>query len=185
MEEREDEEELVVAAQAGNLAAFDLLARRYRPALIALTASRLGREEAQDAAQDALLIAFKALPTLDEPSRFRPWLAAIAKRRATRIRERRRETTTLDEIIVAYAPSIVEDLSQAGSAERLRRAIQSLPADQAIVMDLVAVEDWAPTDVAEFLELPLSTVKWRLHAARTALRQRFGYEGEDCYGTQR
>lgn len=184
MDEGRDEEELVLAAQAGNLAAFDLLARRYRPALVALNVGRLGREEAQDAAQDALIIAFKALPTLADPSRFRPWLGAIAKRRAGRIDERRRETTALDEIIVAYAPSIVEDLARADSAERMTAAIRSLPADLALVMDLVAVQEWALSDVAEFLVLPLSTVKWRLHTARTALRKRFGYEGEDCYGAK-
>src|SRR5690242_6492616 len=97
-----DETMLVVAAQAGDLLAFDLLARRYRPAAVTVARQLLPSEAAEDAAQDALLSAFKALPKLSDPSRFAAWLGAIVRHRARRLgRERSREPLALDQVILS------------------------------------------------------------------------------------
>ena len=62
-----DKEVLVVAAILGDLGAFDELAARYRAAVVRTAQSIVGREDAEDVAQDTLLLAFKALPSIDEP----------------------------------------------------------------------------------------------------------------------
>src|SRR5215510_4770692 len=82
------DEVLVVAAIVGDLAAFDELVLRYRPAVVRLAQSIVGREYGEDIAQDALLLAFKALPSIEDPRKFAAWLSAIARHRALRFGKR-------------------------------------------------------------------------------------------------
>jgi RNA polymerase sigma-70 factor, ECF subfamily len=82
------DEFLVVGAILGSLDAFDELASRYRAAAVRVAQSIVGRDDAEDVAQDALLLAFKALPSIEEPSKFAAWLSAITRHRAMRIGKR-------------------------------------------------------------------------------------------------
>src|SRR5262245_6444660 len=85
------DEELVVGALLGDLGAFDELVRRFRGAVIAVAEGVLGsREAALDVAQEAFLLAFKALPQLDDAARFPAWLCAITRNRARRVASSRR-----------------------------------------------------------------------------------------------
>src|SRR4030095_16076284 len=84
------DEVLVVAAILGNLDAFGELAGRYRAAVVRTAQAIGGRDDAEDIAQDALLLAFKALPSIEEPSKFAAWLAAITRHRALRFNKRER-----------------------------------------------------------------------------------------------
>ncbi len=177
--EQEQELEWVLAAQAGDFSSYDHLARRYRPGLVALVGKRLCRDAAEDIAQEALLVAFKALPGLQSPDRFRPWLGAIAKNLAGRHYGRTARHTTLDSVILSYAPSIVEDLHLSIRSRQIREAINGFSHELRSVVDLYYVHDWSVSDIAEFLAIPATTVKWRLHTGRTQLRQRFGDLLED------
>ena len=80
-----DDATLVAAAKGGQYSAFEVLARRYRLMIISV-AWRFSRvyEDAEDVAQDAWLLAFKALPSIEDPRKFAAWLAAIARHRAMR-----------------------------------------------------------------------------------------------------
>src|SRR5713101_8740196 len=84
------DEVLVVAAILGDLDAFDELASRYRAAVVRTAQAIVGREDAEDVAQDALLLAFKALPSIEEPRKFAAWLSAITRHRAFRFNKRER-----------------------------------------------------------------------------------------------
>src|SRR5258706_4648113 len=84
------DEMLVVAAILGDLDAFDELASRYRAAVVRAAQAIVGREDAEDVAQDALLLAFKALPSIEEPGKFAAWLSAITRHRALRFGKRER-----------------------------------------------------------------------------------------------
>ncbi|MGA9995749.1 MAG: sigma factor, partial [Pyrinomonadaceae bacterium] len=67
---------LVVAAILGDLDAFDELASRYRAAAVRTAQGIVGRDDAEDVAQESLLLAFKALPSIEEPQKFAAWLGA-------------------------------------------------------------------------------------------------------------
>lgn len=171
--EHSGETTLVMAAQAGHLAAFDILARRYRPAAVTVARQLLPLEAAEDAAQDALLSAFKALPQLADPDRFSAWLGTIVRHRARRIgREGAEAPLALDTVIVAYAPSIVARLHQDERSKEVRCAVSKLPPEIREATELHYLQEWTAPQIAEFLALPLSTVKWRLHTARRLLRNR-------------
>ena len=64
------DEILVVAAMVGDLGAFDTLAMRYRHGVVRAAQAIVGREDDEDVAQEVLLLAFKALPSLEDPAKF-------------------------------------------------------------------------------------------------------------------
>lgn len=167
-----EERGLVIAASAGDLAAYDLLVRRYRkPALTVATAVLGRRELAEDAVQDALLAAFAALPRLGDPERFGPWLATIVRNRAQRLaRGERRATVPLDAVVLAYSPAISERLEENERGQAVRSAVDGLPEELRPVVALYYLDEWPVAEIARFLGLPPTTVKWRLHAGRQQLR---------------
>jgi len=78
----------------------------------------------------------------------------------------------LDEVIVAYAPSIVERLLEDERGKEIRCAVAGLPADIREATGLHYLQGWTAGQIAEFLSTPLTTIKWRLHTARRLLRTR-------------
>src|SRR5438270_13235994 len=108
----ECELELVMAALLGDLEAFDALVRRFRGAIIIVAEEMSNcREQAEDVAQEVFLLAFKALPQLQDPAKFSSWLYAIARHRARRVsmqasRMPPTESTVLDRLILANSQEI-------------------------------------------------------------------------------
>jgi len=166
------ETELVWAAKVGNLVAFDELVRHYRPAAI-LTARGIlaSRDLADDAVQDAFLSAYKSLPQLEDASRFGSWLSAIVRHRALRIKAgESRVHLPIDDLIAAHMPSIHEQVEERGEVAEVRCAVQRLPKDLQATVELYYLNEWSVGAIAEYLGLPKTTVKWRLHAGRNQLR---------------
>jgi RNA polymerase sigma-70 factor, ECF subfamily len=169
------DEVLVVAAILGDLRAFDELALRYWPAVLRLADEIVGPAFAADIVQDALLLAFRALPSIDEPARFGAWLHAIARNRAFRFRRQSRLETQrrveldaflLEALGVFVLPRPVLDEDR----ERVHRALLEVRADYAEVLRLRYVDDMPLRRIASFLDIPISTVKWRVHRGRMLLR---------------
>src|SRR5882672_8699482 len=104
------DEVLVVAAILGDLDAFDELALRYRAAVVRTAQSIVGREDAEDVAQDSLLLAFKALPSIDDPAKFAAWLSAVARHRAFRFSKRegahRSGRVNIDDFLIDQVQSL-------------------------------------------------------------------------------
>src|SRR5512136_3407576 len=104
------DEILVVGAILGDLSAFNVLACRYRPAVLRTARLIVPQDDADDVAQEALLLAFKALPSLEDPAKFAAWLRAITRRCALRYQDRswgrQRGSVALDEAILERVPAI-------------------------------------------------------------------------------
>lgn len=171
----------VEAAQRGDLAAFDRLVQRFRPAAMLTARSILPvRELADDAVQDAFVAAYKALPRLGEPERFAGWMGAIVRHRCFRLKSGERTAPMpLDQLIVAYVPSIQKDLEDAGDHATVRCALRELPEDLRSVVELYYLHDWSVGAISDYTGLPKTTVKWRLHAARQRLRTLLSLEFEE------
>ncbi len=169
------DEVLVVASILGDLEAFDELASRYRAAAVRAAQSIVGREYAEDVAQDALLLAFKALPSIEDPKRFAAWLGAITRHRALRLSQRElareRSQVGLDEVLLREIGSLARPLVSEGETEELRLAIENLPDDYALVVRLRFLDEMPLKRIAAFLGLPVSTVKWRAHRGKELLRE--------------
>jgi RNA polymerase sigma-70 factor (ECF subfamily) len=177
------DEELVIYALLGDLPAYDELVRRFRVAVV-LVAEQVLRERsaAEDVAQEAFLLAFKALPQLQHPSKFAGWLCAIARHRARRVAARDNrfmatEPSQLDLLLLAHSRELAAPPEEAWERryqyDCLAREVAALPDEFRIALQLYYYEEWPIARVAAFLSLPVSTVKWRLHRGRHLLRQRF------------
>ncbi len=176
MEELEPPDEvLVVAAILGDLGAFDELASRYRAAVVRLAQSIVGRDKAEDIAQDALLLAFKALPSIEEPKKFAAWLSAITRHRALRVGKResaeQARRVEMDELLIEKLEALVRPLVDESQSEELKLALKQLPEDYALVLKLRFIDEIPVKRIAGFLGLPLSTVKWRVHHGKELLRK--------------
>ncbi|MFY9607630.1 MAG: sigma-70 family RNA polymerase sigma factor [Blastocatellia bacterium] len=169
------DEVLVVASILGDLEAFDLLAARYRAAVVRTAQAIVGREDAEDIAQDSLLLAFKALPSIDDPLKFAAWLAAITRHRAMRFGKResrrRRGRVAMDEFLIEQVEALGDPLAIEGEGdEDVRLALEDLPADYALVLRLRFFDEMPLKRIAAFLGVAISTVKWRVHRGKQLLR---------------
>lgn len=106
------------------------------------------------------------------------WLLSMARSRALdRLRSlrRRRDEVAADDSIFANEPAIGDPLSDLNASERAERvvlALQSLPAEQRLVLELAYFEGLSQTEIAERLDQPLGTIKTRARLALRKLRDR-------------
>jgi len=168
------DEVLVVASIIGDLDAFDLLATRYRAAVVRAAQAIVGREDAEDVAQDSLLLAFKALPSIEDPAKFAAWLSAITRHRAFRFGKResahKEGRVDLDEFLIEQVEALAYPLVNDGD-EELGPALENLPADYALVLRLRFFDEMPLKRIAAFLGVPVSTIKWRVHRGKQLLRE--------------
>ena len=173
------DELLVMAAILGNLEAFEQLVLRYRPAVVRLARSICGADHAEDVAQESLLLAFKALPSIEEPRKFAAWLSAITRHRALRFSKNesvhRNKRVPLDEALLERVEALARPQHDRALAARERdeamvNAIESLAEDYAMPVKLRFLDEMPLKRIAAFMGLPLSTVKWRIHQGKKMLR---------------
>jgi RNA polymerase sigma-70 factor (ECF subfamily) len=171
------DEFLVVGAIVGDLAAFDELVRRYRAAVVRTAQAIVGREFAEDVAQDALLLAFKALPSIEDPTRFPAWLGVITRHHAFRYLKRERTRSVghveFDDVILEHVGSmslpLIEDRER---SEEIEKALGGLPTDYATVLRLRFLDEIPLKRIAAFLGVPVSTIKWRIHRGKALMREK-------------
>ncbi len=168
------DELLVVAAILGNLDAFEQLVMRYRPAVVRLARSIVGTDYAEDVAQESLLLAFKALPGIEEPHKFAAWLSAITRHRALRFEKSENKhlvkRVALDEALLEKIEALATPLAEKERDEAMIKALDSLPSDYAMPLRLHFLDDMPQNRIAAFMGIPLSTVKWRIHHGKKLLR---------------
>jgi RNA polymerase sigma factor (sigma-70 family) len=165
---------LVELARGGDREAFGALVQRFQNLAVATAWARLGDpERARDAAQDAFIDAFLHLGQLREAAAFPGWLRRIVAKHCDR--QTRRRSFPAD-AANAEPPAADPDAGAALAAGEtrawLRRAIEALPEPERLAVALHYLGGESQESVACFLELPLSTVKKRLHTARARLRER-------------
>lgn len=178
--ENRSDAELVVAALLGNLSAFDELAIRFRPAVETVVSQYLrSAQDVEDVVQDVFLLAFKALPDLEDPSKFSSWLYAIAKNRAVRYQERNgriEPRSELDTLILkntqAIAPDPAQIVERKETHELLYLILNGLSQEYKIVLKLRYWDEMSIKHIADFLAIPESTVKWRLYKGKQLLKER-------------
>ncbi len=186
----EEELRLLAAARAGEEQAFAALVRRHQLGVFRIALRMLGdRAEAEDVAQDVFVSVFLHLERFEERARFSTWLYRVTinhchnrlryLNRRGRGRHRSIETGATEpswlEARSADAPlgrppprpdQAVETREQ---AQGLRQALLTLPEEQRTLLVLRDLEQLSYEEIVAITELPLGTVKSRLHRARLAL----------------
>ena len=164
----------VKAAQSGDSDAFRWLVSRFQDQVTAAAYSWTGdTETAREVAQEVFLEAHLNLTQLSTPLSFPGWLRRIVTKHCDRVTRRRQlalaSTQPDDQVDHTIDPARAAERSQL--AEQLRLAVAALPESQRIVLALSYFADITGEEIAAFLELPLTTVKKRLHDARRKLKE--------------
>jgi RNA polymerase sigma-70 factor (ECF subfamily) len=137
--------------------------------------------DADDAAQDGLVAAWRALERFDPARPFRPWLVRIVVNAARDLARRRavRQTEPVPPGTPASGASPEQDTQRALLRERLRRALATLPERQRLVVTLFDAEGFSHAEIAELVGAPEGTVRSELFHARRALREELGVLREE------
>jgi RNA polymerase sigma-70 factor (ECF subfamily) len=162
---------------SGDEEAFAGLARGHADRLLAI-AYRILRDigRAEDAVQQTLVIAWRQLPSLRDPARFDAWLhrllvnACYAEARTSGRWSGNVRLVPLDGTGGTDPAAPADDYGQVAERDQLERAFRRIPADQRAVVVFHYYLGLTLAEIGEQLDVPLGTVKSRMHAATNALR---------------
>ena len=157
-------------------AAFGELVKRFQDMAYGCAYAVLGDVQlAEDAAQEAFITAYRNLNQLQEPTAFGGWLRRIVLTECNRIT---RKTGGIAEPIEAAldVPSAEKDPAEIAEnremKDRVLAAIKALPAGERMATTLFYIDGYSQKEIAEFLEVPVMTVKNRLRSSRKRLKGR-------------
>ena len=169
----ETDGQLVARTLGGDRAAFGFLVERYAASVRRVALAVLGDpDDADDAAQDALLAALTNLRQYDAARPFGPWLMRVVANAATDRRRRRRvrHTEPLDPKLAAGGVAPDAETHRRALGQRLREALAQLPERRRIAVVLFDVEGYSHAEIAHVLGIPEGTVRSEVFHARRALR---------------
>jgi RNA polymerase sigma-70 factor (ECF subfamily) len=165
--------DLVQRAMAHDHEAFTELARLSIDKLYAIARLILrDQQRAEDATQEALVAAWRDIAALRDPDRFEAWLRRLLVRACYR-EARKERARRLVEVHVPVLDHGVPDTSRAlADRDELERGFRSLAPDQRALLVLHHYLGLSVTETADALDIPVGTVKSRLHRTTQALRAR-------------
>jgi len=183
----QDDAALMAALKSGELEAFNALVGRHQRSLINFFYHLCwDRQVAEDCAQEVFLRVYSHLGSYEPQAKFTTFLFRIARnlwidrvrtaavhgkplslQRASGSGD---EGPTLQDRVAARAPSPVEILARREQQDALRRAIDQLPEEQKAVVILSEIQGLKYQDISAILEVPVGTVKSRMHTAMDKLK---------------
>ena len=169
--------ELVKKSQLGDKSAFEELVKRHQELVFSLSFKLTGnRELANDVAQEAFIRAWKAIGKFRGDSTFGTWIYRITVNTAWTLRKKAKkhyslniedtqEQVVVDEKKDPELVAINSDLSLV-----LRKALNQIPLEQRIIVELKNIEGRSHKEIAEYLDISVTAAKVRLHRAHQKLR---------------
>ena len=163
--------DLVERARRGDQDAFMDLMRSRVDRLFAV-ANRILRDvdRAEDALQDALVIAWRDLRGLRDPDRFDAWMHRVVIRECIDHATRERRRVANLRVLPVDGPEGPDDLLTLADRDQLERGFRRLSPEQRAILVLHHYEGYAPSEIAEVLGIPPGTARSRLHHAHRAMR---------------
>jgi len=163
--------DLVERAKRGDHDAFATLAGATIARLDAVARLILrDPEQAKDAVQDAFVRAWRDLPTLRDPDRFDAWLRRLVVRSCLNEARRSHRRPHEVELLPIDHPTMVDSSHLLADRDQIERGFRRLEPEQRAVIVLHYYLGYPLPEAAEFLGVPVGTVKSRLHRAIQALR---------------
>lgn len=172
----EDTRGLVEQAIQGDITAFAALVEKYQGMVCGLALDSVKRfADAEDIAQETFVAAYVGLRTLRAPERFAAWLRGIAVNKIRtwlRKRKARREesmdlSSDQDSRVLHQKAEHPREVSL---KETVLRAIEALPESQRLAITLYYMDGRSYAEVAQFMDVPVSTVKGRIQGGRKRLK---------------
>jgi RNA polymerase sigma-70 factor (ECF subfamily) len=178
-----DDHYYIDQVKSGNMSAFSYLVEKYRDMVYGLSLKMLrNAEDAEELAQDTFVKAFQSLGTYRGSSKFSTWLYRIAYNGAiSQLRKRKLEVYSLDEQRLTDQDELdinsrLTEIDQEALAANLKKAMETLPEDDQVLITLFYYEDQRMEDIAQITGLTESNVKVKIHRAR---KKMYGYLKEN------
>jgi RNA polymerase sigma-70 factor (ECF subfamily) len=169
--------ESVRRVQAGETDAFEALVRRHEKAVINLLYRWLGDyDEAAEVAQEVFLSAYRSIRRFRGDAKFSTWLYRIAvnlgknRRKSMLALHHRMMPIENNDPVGDAANDPVEVAEKAEVHNLVQQSLKALETDDALLILLHDLQDVPYEEIAHILDIPIGTVKSRLHRARQALR---------------
>ena len=177
--EESSDGDCVRSVQKGETDAFEVLVTRHQKTIFNLLYRLLGDyDEASEIAQEVFLSAYKSIRRFRGDANFSTWLYRIALNHGS---TRRRNLAALKlrtvplerhDFVGENPGDPAETVARREIDQKVQQALNSLEPDEAMIILLRDLQDVAYEEVARVLEIPLGTVKSRLHRARQALKSK-------------
>ncbi|NQX93824.1 MAG: RNA polymerase sigma factor [Erythrobacter sp.] len=173
----ERDDRLIERLQLGDLDAFEVFYKAYRPKLRGFILNIVPNEEAVDEVfDDVMMVVWNKIAEFEGRSKLSTWVFSIAYRRALKERAMRVEVEYTDEVA---EPDVIEGeaerVVEASRAKaRIKAALAKLPTDQGTVVRLAYFEGLNYRDIGAIMECPEDTVKTRMFHARRKLKAALG-----------
>ena len=169
--------ELVRLSQLGDQTAFEQLVVRHQDLVFSLAFKLTGNKEmANDVAQEAFIRAWKAIDKFRGDSTFGTWIYRITVNSAWTLRKKAKKHNTLN-IDDTYEPIIIDEKRDpelvainSDLSSTLINALDKIPLDQRIIVELKNIEGRSHKEIADFLGISVTAAKVRLHRAHQRLR---------------
>jgi RNA polymerase sigma-70 factor, ECF subfamily len=163
--------DLVEQARRGDREAFAVLVHQVSDSLYAV-AHRILRDTglAEDALQNALVLAWRRLPHLRDTDRFEAWIHRILVHACYDEVQRSRRWSANVRVLPVDGPTTPDDTAAVAARDELERAFRRLPVEQRAVFVLHHYLGLPLVEVAEMLGIPAGTARSRLHYATLGLR---------------
>ena len=169
--------ELVRLSQLGDQTAFEQLVVRHQDLVFSLAFKLTGNKEmANDVAQEAFIRAWKAIDKFRGDSNFGTWIYRITVNSAWTLRKKAKKHNTLN-IDDTYEPVIIDEKRDpelvainSDLSSTLINALDKIPLDQRIIVELKNIEGRSHKEIADFLGISVTAAKVRLHRAHQRLR---------------
>jgi RNA polymerase sigma-70 factor (ECF subfamily) len=190
MEMQSIETRLARLAKTGDRGAFADLVELYKDKIYHLGYRMLGnRQEAEDVTQETFLRVYRSLDRYDESMKFSTWIYRIGTNLSIDRLRKRKATYSLDADVAPdgegtdwYGMLASEEPTPEGrvllseSQRRIREAIDSLPKKYKSVVVLKYLHDMSLQEIGDVLDMPVTTVKTRVHRGREFLRKKLEHE---------
>ena len=166
---------LISRARGGDREAFGALVEQYRDNVYRLAYRMCGNAyDADEAAQEAFVAAWRALPNFRGDAKFSTWLYRLTTNAAVDVmrREKRHQTVGDGEMVdlADDADSPQETVERTEQQEAVQKALATLSEEYREVLLLRYMEELDYAEIAEVLQLPSGTVKSRINRAKAALK---------------
>jgi len=177
-----DDDRLIDLTIAGDSAAFGQIVLKYQDRLFNTLVHVVGcAEEAQDVAQEAFVLAFQKIGSFQRKSALYTWLYRIAMNTWLSRNRKRRPQVSVDAVRESSGmePTDPSETAEEGvereeRIEQIRHAIAELNEEHRGVLVLRDIDGCCYEEIAEMLDIPVGTVRSRLHRARMDLKTRLG-----------
>lgn len=183
MTEPERDEDLVSKFLAGEERAFSVLVERHQARVFNVALRVLGDpEDARDATQDAFVSMLRKLSQFRGESAFTTWLHRVTVNSCYDILRKRRRQPMLrlvgneDDPMPETGPPVADHADATVDSIDVSRALQLIPEEYRVTLVLADIQDLPYEEIARVLDVPVGTVKSRVHRGRIALARAMGLD---------